>query len=63
VLLPRAQARYEFAAEELNEPALLELIAHGNLVYAWPYEDRAAWVSRRYVGVTRFVARVTPAGR
>jgi len=35
----------------------------GNLVYAWPYEDRAAWVSRRHVAVTRFVARVTPAGR
>jgi hypothetical protein len=63
VLLPRAQALYEFAAEDLGEPALLEFIAHGNLVYAWPYEDRAAWVSRRYVAATRLVARVTPAGR
>jgi len=35
----------------------------GNLVYAWPCEDRAAWVSRRHVAVIRFVARVTPAGR
>ena len=63
VLLPRAQALYEFAAEDLDEPALLEFISHGNLVYAWPYADRAAWVSRRYVSATRFVARVTPAGR
>lgn len=59
VLLPRAQALYEFAAEELNEPALLEFIAHGNLVYAWPYEDRAAWVSRHSRVATRFVTRVT----
>jgi hypothetical protein len=63
VLLPRAQALYEFAAEDLGEPALLDFISHGNLVYAWPYEDRAAWVSRRYVAATRFVSRVTPAGR
>ena len=63
VLLPRAQALYEFVAEDLNEPALLEFISHGNLVYAWPYEDRAAWVSRRFVRATRFVARVTPAER
>jgi hypothetical protein len=61
VLLPRAQALYEFVAEDLKEPALLDFILHGNLVYAWPYEDRAAWVSRRYVAATRFVARVTPA--
>jgi hypothetical protein len=63
VLLPRAQALYEFAAEDLGEPALLDFISDGHLVYAWPYEDRAAWVSRRYVAATRFVARVTTAGR
>jgi hypothetical protein len=61
--LPRAQPLYEFAAEELNEPALLEFIADGNLVYAWPYEDRTAWVSRHSRAATRFVTRVTPAGR
>ena len=59
VLLPRAQALYEFAAEDLNEPALLDFISRGNLVYAWPYEDRAAWVSRRSVGATRLIARLT----
>ena len=62
VLLPRAQALYEFVAEDLGEPALLDFICRGNLVYAWPYQDRAAWVSRRHVAVTRFAARVTPAG-
>jgi hypothetical protein len=59
VLLPRAQALYEFAAEELDEPALLGFIAHGNLVYAWPYEERAAWARSRHVFATRLVARVT----
>jgi hypothetical protein len=59
VLLPRAQALYEFAAAELNEPALLGFISDGNLVYAWPYEDRAAWVCRRSIAATRLVARVT----
>jgi len=46
----------------VNEPALLEFIAHGNLACAWPYEDRAAWVGRRYVAA-RWAARVTPPGR
>lgn len=59
VLLTRAQALYELAAEELNEPALLGFISHGNLVYAWPYEERAAWVSSRSVAATRLVAKVT----
>jgi hypothetical protein len=59
VLLPRAQALYEFAAEDLDEPALLDFISHGNLVYAWPYSDRAAWTSTHFVAVTRLVARVT----
>ena len=59
VLIPRAQALYEFAAEDLDEPALLGFISHGNLVYAWPYEDRFAWVSSRSVAATRLVTRVT----
>jgi hypothetical protein len=60
VLLPRAQALYEFAAADLGEPALLEFISHGNLVYAWPYEERAAWVSTRSLAATRLAARLTP---
>jgi hypothetical protein len=60
VLLPRAQALYEFAAEDLDEPALLGFICRGNLVYAWPYADRAAWVSCRAVAATRLVTRLTP---
>lgn len=59
VLLPRAQALYEFAAEDLNEPALLDFISHGNLVYAWPYSDRVAWASTRSIAATRLVARMT----
>jgi hypothetical protein len=59
VLLPRAQELYEFAAEDLNEPAVLDFISHGSLVYAWPYEDRAAWDSTRSIAATRVVTRMT----
>jgi hypothetical protein len=59
VLLPRAQALYESAAAELGEPELLGFIRDGNLVYAWPYEEREAWVATRYVFATRLVTRVT----
>jgi hypothetical protein len=60
VLIPRAQALYEFAAEDLGEPALLDFISHGNLVYAWPYDDRAAWTCTRSSAAIRLIARMTP---
>lgn len=59
VLVPRAQALYEFAAEDLGEPAVLDFICHGSLIYAWPYEDRGAWASTRSVAATRLIARIT----
>jgi hypothetical protein len=45
VLLPRTQHVYEWSAEELREPRLLELVRDGNPVYAWPLEDRQVWHS------------------
>jgi hypothetical protein len=40
VILPRMQRVYEWSAEELGEPRLLELVRDGNPIYAWPFEQR-----------------------
>jgi len=47
VILPRTQALYAFAAADLGEPRLLDLVRDGFPVYAWPYEDRHAWTTAR----------------
>jgi hypothetical protein len=43
VILPRMQRMYEWSAEELGEPRLLELVRDGNPIYAWPFEERHVW--------------------
>jgi hypothetical protein len=60
VIVPRLQRLYEWSAEELGEPHLLELVRDGNPIYAWPYEQRHVWraphmpfVARVLEGVTR----------
>ena len=47
VILPKMQELYEFAASDLDEPRLLDLVRDGFPVYAWPYEDRNAWTTSR----------------
>jgi hypothetical protein len=47
VILPRMQELYAFAAADLNEPRLLDLVRDGFPVYAWTYEDRRAWTTAR----------------
>jgi hypothetical protein len=47
VILPKMQALYEFAARDLDEPRLLDLVRNGFPVYAWRYEDRNAWTTTR----------------
>jgi hypothetical protein len=47
VILPRMQALYDFAAADLEEPGLLDLIKDGFPVYAWAYQDRDAWTTAR----------------
>lgn len=59
VLLPKAPALYARAAEDLAEPRLLEFIRDGKLVYAWPFEDRAAWDRRKHRRLTGVVERLT----
>ena len=47
IILPNMQTLYEFAADDLSEPRLLDLVRNGFPIYAWPYEDRSAWTTTR----------------
>jgi hypothetical protein len=62
VIAPRAQRVYEWAAEELREPRLLELVRDGNPIYAWPFEERHVWRSRHMPLAGRFLQRATTPG-
>ena len=57
VIVPRLQRLYEWSAEELAEPRLLELVRDGNPIYAWPFEERHVWRS----GQMPFAGRVLAA--
>jgi hypothetical protein len=61
VILPRLQRPYEWSAEELVEPRLLELIRDGNPIYAWPFEDRHVWRSAQVPRIGRLLVRATRA--
>ena len=59
VVVPRLQRLYEWSAEDLAEPRLLDLIRDGNPVYAWPFEERHVWRSGETPFTGRVIARVT----
>lgn len=59
IMLPRVQAIYEFVAHDLNEPSLLDFISGGDLMYAWPYENREVWVATKSPALTAIIARMT----
>jgi len=61
VITQRLQRLYEWSAEELGEPRLLELVREGSPIYAWPYEKRHVWRAPRMPFPGRFVERVTRA--
>jgi hypothetical protein len=61
VIAPRLQLLYEWSAEDLGEPGLLELVHDGNPIYAWPFEERHVWRSAGRPAATRLVERVTRA--
>jgi hypothetical protein len=61
VIVPRLQALYEWSAEELGEPLLLELVRDGNPIYAWPYAERHVWRSPHTPFAGRVLERVTRA--
>jgi hypothetical protein len=63
VIAPRLQPLYEWSAEELSEPRLLELVREGNPIYAWPFDQRHVWRSPQMPPAARVLARVTRARR
>jgi hypothetical protein len=61
VIVPRLQRVYEWSAEELREPRLLELVRDGNPTYAWPFEERHVWRSPHMPLAGRVLERATRA--
>jgi hypothetical protein len=59
VIVPRLQRLYEWSAEELGEPRLLELVRDGNPIYAWPFEQRHVWRTPHLPFAARVLERVT----
>jgi hypothetical protein len=59
VIVPRIQRVYEWSAEELCEPGLLELVRDGYPIYAWRYEDRHVWRTPEMPLVARVLERAT----
>jgi hypothetical protein len=61
VIVPRLQRLYEWSAEDLDEPLLLELVRDGNPIYAWPYEQRHVWRRPTVPLAARVLTRFTRA--
>ena len=61
VIVPRLGRLYEWSAEELGEPRLLELVRDGNPIYAWPFEQRHVWRTPDMPFAGRVLERVTRA--
>jgi hypothetical protein len=59
VIVPRLQSLYEWSADELGEPRLLELVRNGSPIYAWPYAERHVWRSPHMPLAGRLLERVT----
>jgi hypothetical protein len=62
VIVPRLQRLYQWSAEELAEPRLLELVRDGSPVYAWPFEQRHVWRTPNMPFAARLLERVTRPG-
>jgi hypothetical protein len=59
VIVPRLQRLYEWSAEELGEPRVLELVRDGNPIYAWPFEQRHVWRTPNMPFAARVLERLT----
>jgi hypothetical protein len=59
VIAPRLQSLYEWSADELAEPSLVELIRDGSPIYAWPFEERHVWRSPHMPFAARVLERAT----
>ncbi len=62
VIVPRLQQLFEWSAEDLGQPDLLEWTRDGALTYAWPLEERGVWEPRRSFAL-RTLRRVLPTQR
>jgi hypothetical protein len=62
VIAPRLQGLYEWSAQELDEPRLLELVRDGSPIYAWPFEQRHVWRTSSMPLAARALERATRAG-
>jgi hypothetical protein len=58
IIRPRLQRLYEWSAEELCEPRLLDLVRDGSPVYAWPFEHRDVWELARPPRIVRALRRI-----
>ncbi len=61
VIVPRLQGLYEWSAEELCEPRLLELVRDGSPIYAWPFDQRHVWRTPHMPLAGRVLERITRA--
>jgi hypothetical protein len=61
VIVPRLQRLYEWSAQDLDEPRLLELVRNGNPIYAWPFEQRHVWRTPNMPLAARILERATRA--
>ena len=59
VIAPRLQRLYEWSAEDLDEPRLLELVRDGSPIYEWPYEQRRVWHPQSIPFPGRLLERVS----
>jgi hypothetical protein len=59
MIAPRLQQLYEWSADVLDTPALLDCTRNGALTYAWRYEDRDVWETRRSV-IVHIARRALP---
>jgi hypothetical protein len=59
VIMPRLQRVYEWSAEELGEPRLLEFVRYGSPIYAWPFEERYVWSAPHMPFAARVLERIT----
>jgi hypothetical protein len=59
VIGPRLQLLYQWAARELDQPALLSLIRDGSPVYSWPFAQRQVWRPAHRSAAVRLLGRLT----
>ncbi len=59
VIAPKLPRLYEWSAEVLAEPRVLEFVRDGNPVYAWPFEQRHVWHPPRMPVGGRVLERLT----